>query len=50
MRIVQARPESILFVDDRAQNLQPAAALGLQTHHYVGTESLEVALRSCSLL
>jgi putative hydrolase of the HAD superfamily len=50
MRIVQARPESTLFVDDRAQNLQPAAALGMQTHHYVGIEGLETALRGAGLL
>jgi len=50
LRIVQARPESTLFVDDRAQNLQPAAALGMNTHHYVGTEALETALRAAGLL
>jgi putative hydrolase of the HAD superfamily len=50
LQIVQATPDRVLFVDDRAQNLQPAAALGMQTHHYVGVESLEAALRSCSLL
>ncbi|HEU4586732.1 MAG TPA: HAD family phosphatase [Gemmatimonadaceae bacterium] len=50
LRIVQARPESTLFVDDRAQNLQPAAALGMQTHHYVGVESLQAALHGVGLL
>lgn len=50
MRIVQARPESTLFVDDRAQNLQPAAALGMQTHHFVSVEALETVLRSAGLL
>lgn len=50
LRIVQAPAGQVLFVDDRAQNLQPAAALGMQTHHYVGAEALEAALRSCSLL
>jgi putative hydrolase of the HAD superfamily len=50
LRIVQAPADRVLFVDDRAQNLQPAAAIGMQTHHYVGIESLEAALRSCALL
>jgi 2-haloacid dehalogenase len=50
MSIVHARPETTLFVDDRAQNLQPAAALGMQTHHFVGVEGLEVALRGVGLL
>ncbi len=50
MRMVQARPESTLFVDDRAQNLEPAAALGMQTHYFVGVEGLEVALRGVGLL
>jgi putative hydrolase of the HAD superfamily len=50
MRIVQARADETLFVDDRAQNLQPAAALGMQTHHFIGAEALEAALRSYSLI
>ncbi len=50
MRIVQAKPENTLFVDDRAQNLQPAAALGMQTHHFVGAESLATALHTAGLL
>lgn len=50
LRIAQARPESTLFVDDRAQNLQPAAALGIQTHHFVSVESLEAAFRTSGLL
>ncbi len=50
LRIVQAQAESTLFVDDRAQNLQPAAALGMQTHHFVGAESLEAALGAAGLL
>jgi putative hydrolase of the HAD superfamily len=50
LRIVQARPESTLFVDDRAQNLQPAAALGMQTHHFVSVESLDAALHAAGLL
>lgn len=50
IRIVQARAGEVLFVDDRAQNLQPAAALGMQTHHFIGAEALEAALRSYSLI
>ena len=38
--IAQADPESSLLVDDRDQNLAPAAALGMHTIHYANPESL----------
>jgi putative hydrolase of the HAD superfamily len=50
MRIVQARADEVLFVDDRAQNLQPAAALGMQTHQFVNADALDATLRSYSLV
>lgn len=50
MRIVQARADEVLFVDDRAQNLQPAATLGMQTHHFVSADALDATLRSYSLI
>lgn len=50
LQIVQARADEVLFVDDRAQNLQPAAALGMQTHHFIGAEALEASLKSHFLI
>jgi len=38
--IAQAHPESSLLVDDRDQNLAPAAALGMHTIRYTNPESL----------
>lgn len=48
--IAQAPPGSILFVDDREQNLRPARALGMLTLHYTGPESLEAGLREHGLV
>lgn len=50
LNIVQARADEVLFVDDRAQNLQPASALGMHTHHFTGAASLAPVLESYSLL
>lgn len=35
------RPEATLFVDDRIENLEGAARLGIKTLHFVGDESVE---------
>jgi len=43
--ITQRRPEEVLFVDDRPQNLEPAKALGMRTLHYRGEEGPEALLR-----
>lgn len=48
--MAQARPRSVLFVDDREQNLVPARALGLDTIHFTGAAALETALRERGLL
>ena len=40
----------VLFVDDREQNLMPAAALGFQTHHFTDAAALERALGDRGLL
>jgi FMN phosphatase YigB (HAD superfamily) len=37
-------------VDDRPQNLAPAAALGMQTVHFTGAEELEGRLRELKVL
>ncbi|NUO64328.1 MAG: hypothetical protein HOQ12_13070 [Gemmatimonadaceae bacterium] len=48
--IAGAEPASILFVDDREQNIVPARALGWATHRYTGAAGLETALRERGLL
>ncbi|MBM3442346.1 MAG: HAD family phosphatase [Bacteroidetes bacterium] len=38
------KPQTTLFVDDNADNIAGAAAVGLQTHHLQSTEIIEDAL------
>jgi putative hydrolase of the HAD superfamily len=48
LEVTQRRPEEVLFVDDRAQNLEPARALGMHTLHYRardGADALRRGLR-----
>ena len=40
MAIAGAEPNAILFVDDRQQNLVPAAAAGWETHHFFDAAGL----------
>ena len=40
LAIAQAEPERALLIDDREQNLAPAATLGMQTFRYKDPESL----------
>ena len=48
--IAHAEPRRSLFIDDRDQNLAPAAALGFATLHFTGAEELERALAERGLL
>jgi len=48
--IAQADPPSSLLVDDRDQNLAPAAALGMHTIHYQDPESLARELSQYGVL
>ncbi len=50
LKIVQARPGETLFVDDRAQNIEAARALGIRTHHFSSAEVLEPVLVRHGLL
>jgi putative hydrolase of the HAD superfamily len=50
LALAQADPARSLFVDDRPQNLAPAAALGMQTVHFTGAGELEGRLRELRLL
>ena len=48
--IAQAEAERSMLIDDRDQNLAPAAALGMQTIHYTDPESLARSLATAGLL
>ena len=50
MAIAGAEAESILFVDDRQQNLVPAAAIGWETHHFVDAAGLRRDLEERGIL
>ena len=43
--VAMARPESSVFIDDRLQNIAPAAALGIHTIHYQSPSQLATELR-----
>ena len=48
--MTQADPTTTLFVDDRLQNLAPAAALGMRTIHFQSAEQLRTEMRSHGVL
>jgi len=48
--IVQAKPERVVFIDDREQNLAPARAMGYKTILFTSAEALEESLRGLGLL
>lgn len=50
LALAQADPARSLFVDDRPQNLAPAAALGMQTVHFRDAGGLEGVLGEMELL
>jgi putative hydrolase of the HAD superfamily len=50
LAVAQAPPERSLFIDDRPQNLAPAAARGMQTILYENPNQLASALRDSGLL
>jgi putative hydrolase of the HAD superfamily len=50
MAIAGAEPGSILFVDDRQQNLVPAAAAGWETHHFIDAAGLRLDLEERGIL
>lgn len=50
LAIAQAPPEQSLFIDDRPQNLAPAAARGMHTILYQDPEQLAAALQRSGLL
>ncbi|HEU4829217.1 MAG TPA: HAD family phosphatase [Gemmatimonadales bacterium] len=50
LAVTQATPERSLFIDDRAQNLAPAAARGMRTILYRNPAQLEAELQKAGLL
>jgi HAD superfamily hydrolase (TIGR01509 family) len=48
--MTQADPRATLFVDDRPQNLAPAATLGMRTIHFQSAEQLRRDLSAHGLL
>jgi putative hydrolase of the HAD superfamily len=50
LRITQADPRRTLFIDDRVQNLAPAATLGVRTIQFQSAEQLRHDLRAYDLL
>jgi putative hydrolase of the HAD superfamily len=48
--MTQADPSRTLFVDDRTQNLVPAAGLGVRTIHFRGAEQLRGDLKKVGVL
>jgi HAD superfamily hydrolase (TIGR01509 family) len=50
LAIAQAKPECVLFVDDREQNLAPAKAMGMQALHFKSPDSLRESLHGLNLL
>ena len=48
--MTQADPTHTLFIDDRTQNLNPAAALGMQTIHFQSAAQLRANLEERGLL
>jgi 2-haloacid dehalogenase len=43
-------PRRTLFIDDVERNVQGAAALGFQVHHFTGADRLRISLREAGLL
>lgn len=50
LEVTQRAPGEVVYVDDRAQNLEPAATLGIRTLHYHGEEGPEALRRGLAAL
>jgi putative hydrolase of the HAD superfamily len=50
LAIAQVKPERVVFVDDREQNLAPARAQGMQTILFTSADALRESLRGLGLL
>ena len=50
LAIAQVKPERVVFVDDREQNLAPARAQGMQTVLFTSADALRESLKNLGLL
>lgn len=44
------KPEEIIFIDNRKENLLPANSLGIKTFHFTNKDELEIWLKQEKLL
>ena len=44
-RALDVEPSRVLFVDDRAENVAAAEAIGMLGHHFTDPDRLQIALR-----
>ncbi len=49
LKAVRSRPEDCLFIDDRAENVEAARALGMHVVQFVSVEELALEVRAFSL-
>ena len=47
--VLQCEPDEVAFIDDRAANVEAAAALGIHAIHYQGVERLESELAALGI-
>lgn len=48
LALTESTPDETLFIDDRAENVLAAAALGIRTHLFTAAEQLDEALRTAN--
>jgi putative hydrolase of the HAD superfamily len=49
LKVLRSRPEECLFIDDRAENVEAARALGLQALKFVSVQELAAEVQSFNL-
>jgi FMN phosphatase YigB (HAD superfamily) len=49
LKVVRSRPEECLFIDDRAENVEAARALGMQAVQFVSVQQLAVEVQPFGL-
>jgi putative hydrolase of the HAD superfamily len=49
LKVVRSRPEECLFIDDRAENVEAARALGLQALNFVSVQELAAEVQPFNL-
>jgi putative hydrolase of the HAD superfamily len=49
LKVVRSRPEECLFIDDRAENVEAARALGMQALKFVSVQELAVGIQPYNL-